>query len=166
MSPLALPKRKQLILKALKITSFTYSLTTLISEDLASTSKRLGLILFRLCMVITTLKYYNRGEASNEFTCSDEDFETALLLVNTFQQHAVFMFNELPKSTTGADKALKSFFDLLPENFQRKQAIEIAINQLKIKERTADGYLSKLLSSKLLDNPRSGQYEKVKRKNC
>jgi hypothetical protein len=40
------------------------------------------------------------------------------------------MFNELPKSTTGADKALNSFFDLLPENFQRKQAIEIAINQL------------------------------------
>ena len=73
-SALALPKRKQFILKASKITSFIYSLTTLISEDLASTSKRLGLILFRLCMVITTLKYYDRGEASTEFTCSDEDF--------------------------------------------------------------------------------------------
>jgi len=111
-------------------------------------------------LLLIILKYYDRGEASNEFICSDEDFETALLLVNTFQQHAVFMFNELPKSTTGADKALKSFYDLLPENFQRKHAIEIAINQLKIKERTADGYLSKLLTNKLLDNPRSGHYEK------
>ena len=139
------------------------TLTTFVSEDLASTSKRLGLILFRLCMVITTLKYFDRGEASNEFTCSDEDFEIALLLINTFQQHAVFMFNELPKSTTGADKALKRFYDLLPDNFQRKEAIELALNRLQIKERTADGYLSKLLTNKLLDNPRSGQYEKIKK---
>jgi hypothetical protein len=72
------------------------------------------------------------------------------------------MFNELPKSTTGADKALKSFYDLLPGNSQRKQAIEIAINQLKIKELTAGGYLSKLVSSKLLETPRSDQYEKIK----
>lgn len=139
------------------------TLTTFVSEDLASTSKRLGLILFRLCMVITTLKYYDRGEASNEFTCNDEDFEIALLLINTFQQHAVFMFNELPKSTTGADKALKSFYDLLPDKFQRKEAIELALNKLQIKERTADGYLSKLLSNKFLDNPRSGIYEKIKK---
>lgn len=71
--------------------------------------------------------------------------------------------NDLFERTTGADKALKSFYDLYPENYQRKRANEIAINQLKIKERTADGYLSKLLSSKLLDNPRSGQYEKIKK---
>lgn len=139
------------------------SLTTLVSEDLASTSKRLGLILFRICMVVTALRYFERGEKSLEFICSNEDFEIALQLVKTYQEHAVFMFNELPKNTTGADKALRSFYDLLPDKFQRKEAIEIAINSLKIKERTADGYLSKLLTSKLLDNPRSGLYEKAKR---
>ena len=53
--------------------------------------------------------------------------------------------------------------DLLPDNFQRKEAIELALNKLQIKERTADGYLSKLLANKLLDNPRSGQYEKIKK---
>ena len=163
MSPLALPKRKQLILKALKITSFTYSLTTLISEDLASTSKRLGLILFRLCMVITTLKYYNRGEASNEFTCSDEDFETALLLVNTFQQHAVFMFNELPKNGSVVDKLLRRLFDILPEQFQRKNAIEFALSQLDMKERTTDLYLSKLCTLKWLEKTKSGMYQKILR---
>jgi len=85
------------------------------------------------------------------------------MLVKVYEQHAVFMFNELPKSTTGADKALKKFYDLLPDNFQRKEAIELALNKLQIKERTADGYLSKLLTNKLLDNPRSGQYEKIKK---
>ena len=114
-------------------------------------------------MVVTALRYFERGEKSLEFICSNEDFEIALQLVKTYQEHAVFMFNELPKNTTGADKALRSFYDLLPDKFQRKEAIEIAINSLKIKERTADGYLSKLLTSKLLDNPRSGLYEKAKR---
>lgn len=71
--------------------------------------------------------------------------------------------NDLFERTTGADKALISFYDLHPENYQRKHANEIAINQLKIKERTADGYLSKLLTNKLLDNLRSGQYEKIKK---
>ena len=136
-------------------------LTTFVNEDLASTSKRLGLILYRLCMVLTAQKYYERGEISSEFICADVDFESALQLALTYQEHAAFMFNELPKSATGADKALKKFFDLLPDKFQRKEAIELALNKLQIKERTADGYLSKLLSNKLLDNPRSGQYVKM-----
>ena len=139
------------------------TLTCFINEDLASTSKRLGLILLRICMVLTALKYYDFKLKASEFLCADEDFEIALKLVKVYEQHAVFMFNELPKSSTGTDKALKKFYDLLPDNFQRKEAIELALNKLQIKERTADGYLSKLLISKLLDNPRSGQYEKFKK---
>lgn len=139
------------------------TLTCLHSEDMASTSKRLGLILLRLCMILTAQRYYDSAEIQNEYLCSDEDFEIALRLVKVYEQHAVFMFNELPKSTTGTDKALKRFYDLLPDSFQRKEAIEIAETKLQIKERTADSYLAKLLSGKLLDNPRSGQYEKIKK---
>ena len=138
------------------------TLTCLHSEDMASTSKRLGLILLRLCMILTAQRYYDSAEIQNVYHCADEDFEIALKLVKVYEQHAVFMFNELPKSTTGADKALKKFFDLLPDKFQRKEAIELALNKLQIKERTADGYLSKLLTNKLLDNPRSGYYEKIR----
>lgn len=42
------------------------TLSTFISEDLASTSKRLGLILFRLAMI---LEDFDNAEGSNEFTC-------------------------------------------------------------------------------------------------
>jgi hypothetical protein len=112
-------------------------------------------------MILTALRHFDTGEISSDFHCLDQDFGTALTLIKIYEQHAVFMFNELPKSSTGTDKALKKFFDLLPDKFQRKEAIELALNKLQIKERTADGYLSKLLASKLLDNPRSGQYEKI-----
>lgn len=138
-------------------------LTTFVSEDLASTSKRLGLILFRLCMILSALKYFDRAEISDEFICADEDFETALQLVNTYQEHAAFMFNELPKNGSVADKLLRKVFDVLPEQFQRKNAIELAISQLDMKERTTDLYLSKLCTVKWLEKTKSGMYQKILR---
>lgn len=139
------------------------TLSCFFSEDLGSTSKRLGLILLRLCMILTALRYFDSAETCTEFLCSDLDFDIALQIVKVYEQHAVYMFNELPKSSTGADKALKKFYEILPGSFQRKEAIELADKQLQIKERTADGYLSKLLTNKLLNNPRSGHYEKIMR---
>lgn len=139
------------------------TLSCFFSEDLGSTSKRLGLILLRLCMILTALRYFDSAETCTEFLCSDLDFDIALQIVKVYEQHAVFMFNELPKSSKGADKALKKFHEILPSSFQRKEAIELADKQLQIKERTADSYLVKLLSAKLLDNPRSGFYKKIQK---
>jgi hypothetical protein len=137
------------------------TLSCFFSEDLASTSIRLGLILLRLCMILTALRYFDSAVTGGEFLCSDTDFEIALNLVKVYEKHAVFMFNELPKSATATDKNLKKFFDLLPDKFQRKEAVELALNKIQIKERSADGYLAKLVASKLLENPRSGFYEKT-----
>lgn len=139
------------------------TLTTFVSEDLASTSKRLGLILFRLCMVLTTLKYYDRGEASDEFVCNDEDLDIALLLVKVYQEHAIFMFNELPKNASVVDKLLQKLFDKLPLEFRRKDAVDLADRELNIKERTADLYLSKLVAFNWLEKEKSGIYIKVKK---
>jgi hypothetical protein len=136
------------------------NLSTFVSEDLASTSKRLGLILFRVSMVLTSLRYFDNAEASTNFVCTDEDFEISLAIVKSYIDHAVFIFKELPKNATVTDQTLKSFFDELPNKFQRKEAIIIA-QKLSIAERTADLYLSKLESFKWLKKPRSGQYTKV-----
>lgn len=138
------------------------TLTNRFSEDLASTSKRLGIILMRICMVLTALKYFDRAELSNEFICADEDFEIALKLVKVYEQHSISMFKKLPKSSTRVNKTLNNLFDLLPQTFQRKEAIQIANEKLMIKQRTADEYLNKYLVLKMLDCPRSGYYTKIK----
>jgi hypothetical protein len=80
------------------------TLATFVSEDLSSTSKRLGLILYRMAMIITALRYFDNGKHSQEQICSDEDFDIALQLVKVFQEHSVFMFKELPKQATATDK--------------------------------------------------------------
>ena len=136
------------------------ALTTFISEDLAGTSKRFGLILYRICMVLTALRYFENGETASNFVCTDEDFEIALSLMEVYKEHSVFMFRELPKSGKALDPALKLLFEALPEKFRRKEAIQLAQNNLTIPERTTDLYLSKLVQAKLPSHPRPGFYEK------
>lgn len=138
------------------------TLGTFVSEDLAGTTKRLGLILFRLSMILTALRYYDNGECATEFTCTNEDFEIALALIKIYTEHSVFMFNELPKSGDVTDKVLKHFFDSLPLKFRRKDAIIIADNKFQIKERTADLYLKKLVKAEYLEKIKSGFYQKIK----
>lgn len=138
------------------------TLATFVSEDLSSTSKRLGLILYRVAMIITALRYFDNGELSPEQICSDEDFDIALKLVKVYQEHSVFMFKELPKQATVTDKLLKQFFDKLPTSFRRKEAVTLAEAQFGIKERTADLYLSKLVAFKWIEKTRNGIYQKIK----
>ncbi|MFZ2430940.1 MAG: DUF3987 domain-containing protein [Lutibacter sp.] len=134
---------------------------TFISEDLSSTSKRLGLILYRISMLLTALRYFDNGETSANFICEDEDFDIALQLIKIYQEHSAYMFKELPKKGTITDKVLTTFYNALPFKFQRKDAIEIAETKFQIKERTADLYLSKLDSSKYLEKIKSGFYQKI-----
>lgn len=138
------------------------NLTAFISEDMAGTAKRLGLILYRVAMIITALRYFDNGEVPIHMTCSTDDFSTALKLVSIYQEHSAFMYAQLPKSTAVTDKTLKKFFDLLPDEFLRKEAVAIALT-INFKERTADGYLSRLVSSKLLEQDKLGHYSKVKK---
>lgn len=134
-------------------------LTTLVSEDMASTAKRFGLILYRVAMIITALRYFDNGEVPINMNCSDDDFEIALKLVNIYQEHSAFMYRELPKSNAVSDRTLMNFLDSLPDEFQRKDAVDIAL-KINIKERTADGYLAKLVSNGLLEQPKLGIYQK------
>lgn len=138
------------------------NLSTFVSEDMASTSKRLGLILFRVAMIITTLRYFDDAESTTDFYCSDEDFNLALQMVQVYQEHAVFMFGELPKTASLADKNITKLYNLLPQTFKRKEAVEIAEKQLNIKSRTADTYLKKLLDCKWLHQTNFGIFEKLK----
>ena len=114
-------------------------------------------------MILTALRYFDNAESENIYICTDEDFDIALQLVKTYQEHAVFMFNELPKSSSVTAKVMRLFFDALPQTFRRKEAIDIAANQFDIKERTADLYLSKLTTTKCLEKSKSGVYLKIQK---
>ena len=72
------------------------------------------------------------------------------------------MFKELPKNGSVTDKAMKSFYDALPNAFKRKDAVQLADDRFGIKNRSADSYLSKLLSAHWLGQARMGNFTKLK----
>lgn len=143
--------------------SFLEQINTFVSEDALSIVKRLGLILYRFCMIFTAIRKFVTNEHHKEVYCLDIDFETALTLTKTYIQHSVIMFTNLPKQgeqgpfKSGENK--KKFFDALPNNFQRKEAIEIG-KKFDIGERSVGNFLKSCLD-KYLKQPKTGFYEKI-----
>ncbi len=138
-------------------------ITIFTSEEAGSVAKRLGVILYRLAMIFTALRKFENGEVTQEVLCTDEDFEIALSIANTFIEHSVIMFNNLPKQEKvmpfkGSNK--QAFFTGLPIKFKREEAVQIGISH-NIKERTVGSLLKKLLQQGILTQPEYGFYQKV-----
>ena len=137
--------------------------TTFKSEEAGSIVKRLGLILYRITMLLTAMRKFENGESTRTAICTDEDFNTALTLIKIFLQHSILMFDNLPKqkdikSFTKNDSKLK-FIDALPNEFTRKQAVEIGIKQT-LSESTVSHWLRTFLE-KYLTQPKAGYYKKM-----
>lgn len=143
--------------------SFLEQINTFVSEDALSIVKRLGLILYRFCMIFTAIRKFATNDYHKEVYCSDIDFETALTLTKIYIQHSVIMFTNLPKQgeqgpfKSGENK--KKFFDALPDKFQRKEAVEIG-QKYDIGERSVGNFLKSCLG-KYLEQPDYGNYRKI-----
>ncbi|MBL0305721.1 MAG: DUF3987 domain-containing protein [Chitinophagaceae bacterium] len=137
--------------------------TMFTAEEAASIVKRLGLILYRMAMQFTALRKFENGEASSTLVCTDEDFTTALQLAEIYLQHSILMFNNLPKQSetthfkTGDSK--RKFFDALPQEFTRQQAVETG-KLFTLAARTVDDILHNA-TGKALEKLKAGHYRKI-----
>lgn len=143
--------------------AYLQQINTFVSEDALSVVKRLGLILYRICMIFTAIRKYKTSNHQPEIFCSDTDFETALSLIQVYIRHSIIMFENLPKQEEGSvfksGTNKQQFFNALPDKFQRKEAIEIAKN-FNMSERSVGTFLKNCLG-KYLTQPKTGFYEKV-----
>lgn len=142
--------------------SYLNQIKAFVSEDAESVVKRIGLILYRFCMIFTSIRKFSSKKKELELFCSDTDFESALTLVEVYLNHSVIMFHNLPKQEVkGAFKSgdnNKQFFDALPCSFTRKEAVDLGIT-FNIAERTVDGLLKKWTGT-FLNKPKNGNYKK------
>lgn len=123
---------------------------------------RQGLIGYKIAMVLTALRLSPTGEMPSIVECNDYDFETALEIIDVTLQHAEKVYDELPHkhSKVKSNAQKKLFYDNLPASFDRQTYIEVA-ESLKIKERTAEGYITQLCRGLLLDRVKQGEYRKT-----
>ncbi|SCY92753.1 Protein of unknown function [Flavobacterium caeni] len=125
--------------------------------------KRHGLILYRICMILSAIRHFENSRESTKILCLDEDFDTALTLIDVYIQHSIVVFGNLPKQTEdimfeiGSKK--RTFFEALPSTFSRKEAVNLG-KSFGIRERTTDSILKKA-RGKLLEHSDYGLYKKM-----
>ena len=127
--------------------------------DFLATVRRLGLIAFRMAMILTTLRIMESGNFNQKMECQDSDFQRVLSMVRVLVRHSSHVFSQLPainKSAKPRDKK-EQFLDQLPEKFTYPEFIELAKN-LWIAPRTAEGYISQFCGKGLIRRESQGLY--------
>jgi hypothetical protein len=138
-------------------------LTTFFHKDAKSTIIRLGLVQFRIAMILSILRHVEAKSKGNVIVCSDSDFKNAQLLAKLLLEHGLTVFSRLPRESklpTNVDMA--RFHQALPADieFQRKEALEIGL-RLGFSVRTVDKYLKELLKKEYLVQSKYSVYKKV-----
>ena len=143
-------------------------------EEIVATVRRLGLIMFRIAMILTILRHIEevpakRKKSLKKMVCTDVDYDTALAVIQVLLQHSAAVFQTLPRRTDHAaalkgrrqlsDAVRQKFLAALPDTFDRPTYIQVAAS-LNIIERTAERYVSDLCKSGHLKHPSNGQYTK------
>jgi hypothetical protein len=149
--------------QALRFTGFFQTLLDknkmLLSRDLDANTKRLGVITFRIAMVLSALRFMEMEigmKIRNSLICNDTDFDTAMTIAATLESHAVAVYQQMPKVTMKGMRL--KFYEKLPKQFDRRQYLAVA-KEIGLNSKTAENYIS-LFNKKLLVHDYN-QYTKV-----
>lgn len=112
---------------------------TLLDRDFEANIKRLGLITFRIAMILSTIRIIDHGDFSSSITCSNTDYNIAIQIVSKLTYHAMVVFQNLPNHQLKGIKL--KFYQSLPTSFKRQDYLKVA-NELKINPKTAEKYIS------------------------
>ncbi|MDX9882035.1 MAG: DUF3987 domain-containing protein [Prolixibacteraceae bacterium] len=133
----------------------------LYGADYLATVRRLGLITFRMAMILTALRIMDDGDIHSPLVCRDNDFNTALSMVKILVQHAAQVFQQLPSEAvaTPPKNQKQQFLDELPKEFCRKDYLTIA-NKLGIPDKTAEKHIKRFAVNGLINHYAHDKYKK------
>jgi hypothetical protein len=133
----------------------------LYGDDYIATVRRLGLITFRVSMILTVLRLMESQHFTTPLICIDTDFNTALEMVKILVQHAARVFDALPADSAQQPTANPklALLQALPAQFDRTKYIEIA-KQLEIPDSTADKQIARFCNAGLITRQTQGNYTK------
>ena len=106
---------------------------------------------------------FENGDNAKIITCTDEDFTAAISPSKVYIEHSIMIFNSLSaneqEETFKPKNNKEKLIALLPETFQRKQAVTEGA-KLSLSERTVDALLQKLVPE-VLEKIKDGFYSKI-----
>ncbi|MEQ6168636.1 DUF3987 domain-containing protein [Ekhidna sp. MALMAid0563] len=132
---------------------------TLQGIDYMATIRRLGLIAFRISMILSALRILETGDTSTQIICEERDFLTALAMARVLVKHSAKVFTELPEDVKPSPRKNRKqkFLDALPRKFNRQKYLEVA-KQMNIPDKTAEGYITEFGKSGLIHREKQDHY--------
>ncbi len=127
-------------------------------QGFTSIVKRHGLILYRICMILSAFRKGKEIEHQWELECTDVDFQTALVLTKKLLHHADSVSQNVSLGYLSEND--DNFLFSLKEIFTRKEAIEKA-KAYDIPERSVDEKLQKWREFKILRKISHGKYRRI-----
>ena len=128
--------------------------------------KRMPVIMKRIGMILTGLRLDMTKPLPERVVCSEEDFQTMLLIGHKLLMHAAMVFQMMPelKSTPmgeiGGNMLQKQFFQMLPTDFTKQDAVKQA-EVLGIGYKTIDRWLQKSINCNEIQHVAHGKYSKT-----
>ena len=135
-------------------------------NEFDSILKRMPVIMKRIGMILTGFRLDMSQPLPERVVCSDDDFETMMLMGHKLLLHSAMMYQMLPTSKDAAPGEIgqsliqKQFFQMLPTDFTKQDAIKSA-EVLGIAKSTMGEWLKKFTESAHIERVAHGQYHKV-----
>ena len=135
------------------------------SDLFDGTLKRMPVIMKRIGMILTGLRLDMTQQLPERVVCSDEDFQTMLLIGHKLLMHAAMVFQMMPelKATPvgkiGRNMLQRQFLQMLPTAFTKQDAIEQA-KVLGVGLNTLNKWLAKYVQTNEIQHVAHGEYSK------
>lgn len=129
-------------------------------ESLASV-RRLGVVMFRICMILTVARLNTNESHPTQMQCSDSDYNTAKSICETLKKHTAKIFTKMQdekcSNSNLSDNRFKLYNALPQTEFKRKEANGIC-KKMNIGSATLDRLLN---DSDYFEKVGYGTYRKV-----
>ena len=135
-----------------------------LGDSIIASVRRMGLITFRIAMVLSILRLAGKNELPELVYCSDEDFTSSMTIARVALSHTVRVYRELSSNelahpaAEGAGRK-QELLRLLPDEFDTAMAQEFA-QRLSIPRRSAERYLAEWTKAGVLEKVAFGRYQK------
>ena len=134
-------------------------------NEFDSILKRMPVIMKRIGMILSGFRLDMSQPLPERVVCSEDDFDTILLMGHKLLLHAAMMFQMLPQNKDatpgeiGQNLVQKQFFQMLPADFTKQDAVKQA-EVLGVSVRTMEKWIDKLVQSTDIVRITHGQYQK------
>lgn len=125
---------------------------------------RHGLMMSRIAMVLTALRKCEPQWNTSEWECSDEDFHTAMQIVDVLLEHSLLLSTSMD-DTAGRIRPVKAFFKLrpvlkkMPREFTYSELMAAA-NEAGLPTASVKRYLLRLVYYQIVEKE-DGKYRKI-----